>query len=181
MASRDSIEHGEENPFIPGLRGGFTQTPPWGLYVGTALAVIWDMMAFVHWFHVSFPGSSANVWWPLAWLFLALIVVGWSRGTKVSTPWWAWALLGIGVLAVSAATDGTALSLWGALVIAVWPRQGHPWWIALAGLAMLHALIQWGFLMSAWHLPTFVSLGLLWVTGLGLLVSARGSNWHTPR
>jgi len=179
MASRDGSVKSELNPVSAGLRGGFANTRPRGLYVGTAAAVIWDVVAFVHLFHVAFPGTSVSFWWPWAWLFLATITVGWSRRYGHPTPWWAWALLGIGVLTVAATTEGTALSIWGALALAVWPRQGHPWWSALGGLAILHAVIQWGLLMTVWHLPTFISIDFLWVTGLGMLVSARGSNWHS--
>jgi len=182
MARHDGASNSALRSHHTGLRGGFAQTRPRVLYVGTALAVIWDLVAFVHLFHLAVPvlGASANLWWwwPWAWLLLALGMAGWTSRNSRPTPWWAWSALGIGVLTVASATDGTALSIWGAMAIAVWPRQGHPWWMALGGLALLHALIQWGLLMTAWHFPTFISLDLLWVIGLGMLVSVRGSNWN---
>ncbi len=182
MANRDRFVDLGSNPSTGGLRGGFANTRPMVLYVGTAVAVVWDIVAFVHVFHFSLSGASVSFWWPWAWLLLTTIVLGWLNWRGRTTPWWAWALLGIGVFTVAATTEGTALSIWGALTLAVWPKHGHPWWSVLGGLAIIHAVIQWGLLLSVWHLPllpTFINIDLMWATGLGMLISARGSNWHT--
>lgn len=178
MANQDRFVDSESNPSAGGLQGGFANTRPMVLYVGTTVAVVWDIVAFVHLFHFSLSDASISFWWPWAWLLLATILLGWSNWHGRTTPWWAWALLGIGVLVVASTTEGTALSIWGALTLAVWPRQGHSWWGTLGGLAIIHAVIQWGLLLAVWHLPIFISIDLMWATGLGMLISARGSNWH---
>ena len=139
MANRDRSVNSGSNPSTGGLRGGFANTRPMVLYVGTAVAVAWDIVTFVHLFHFSLSGVSVSFWWPWVWLLLATILLGWSNWHGRMTPWWAWALLGIGVFAVAATTEGTALSIWGALILAVWPRHGHPWWSGPRGSSDISA------------------------------------------
>lgn len=180
MATNSSDSVGSElGVAMVGLRGGFATTRPVALYVGAVVAVIWDVVAFVHLFHFSFIGASLGFWWPWAWLLMATIAVGWSNRDGRVIPWWLWVLFGIGILAVAGAAMDTGLSIWAALAIAVWPRRGHPWWVALGVLALIHALAQWGLLMTQWHLSIAITMDILWVTGLGMLVSARGSNWRS--
>lgn len=179
LADRDRAVDSGLTLSAAGLRGGFARSRPVALYVATMVAVLWDVFAFVHLFHVQFFGGSIGFWSPWAWLLLATGLLAWSNRHGRAAPWWTWALLGIGILAVAGATENTALSIWAALAIAVWPREGHPWWIALGVLAAIHVAAQWGLFLTWWHLPTFVTLDMLWVTGLGMLVSVRGSNWRS--
>ncbi len=79
MANRDRFVDSGSNPSTGGLWGGFASTRPMVLYVGTAMAVAWDIVAFVHLFHVSLSGASVNFWWPWALLLLATILLGWSN------------------------------------------------------------------------------------------------------
>lgn len=176
---RDDTVDAAVNPSAARLRGGFAGTRPVTLFVGAAVAVIWDIIAFVHLFHFTFPGVSLGFWWPWALVLGAAIALGWTNRPGRSTPWWLWALLGIGIVAIAGATEATALSLWVALAIAAWPNEGRPWWIALGVLEAIHALAQWGLFMSWAHLSTSITMGILWGTGLGMLVSARGSNWQS--
>ena len=179
MANRDGSVDSRSHTSTAGLRGGFASTRPAALYVGTAVAVVWDVVAFVHLFHAPLVGEGVGFWWPWAWLLLATVPLGLSNKSGRATPWWTWALLGIGVLAVASATKGIALSIWAALAIVVWPDQGRPWWLVFGGLAIIHALAQWGLFLTWWHLPTIITIAITWVTGLGMLVSVRGSNWRS--
>lgn len=168
----------DSNRFSGRFAGGFAVTRPAGLYLAAAVAVGWDIAAFTHLFHITLGHASVTLWWPFVWLFAAIMVTGRINQLGSATPWWAWVMLGIGILAVASDGGGMALSVWMSLAIVVWPDKGRPWWGLLVIFAMIHALAQWGLLLTWVHLPTFVTLAVWWITGLGMLFSVRGSNWR---
>ncbi len=90
MANRDRSVDSGAHPSTGGLRGGFANTRPMVLYVGTAVAVVWDIVAFVHLFHFSL--------WRVRQFLVAVgvVVAGHDRVGMVELAWMHGAVVGLG-------------------------------------------------------------------------------------
>ncbi len=151
---------------------------PTALYIGTAVAAVWDAVAFNHLFHIH-AQIPWVIWWPWAWLFLATVLVGLRNRRGGSRALWACAVLGFGIPAVGFYSDATSLSFFTALGLVAYTSRGRPWWIPLAALATLHALAQWAMGSLWWHASPAIALVTVWVSGIGIIVSTRGSGFRS--